>query len=1399
MAKYYCDYLTISGDFDPCMDVRRINSSPDKWLAFYPHESFVRLLKAVLDQFGGGNQSVWLAGAYGTGKSHAALVLQKLLMDDAERVERWLERHRQRVPETVANRLRAVRSERALAVFTSGSDSIDSANKLLVRMEQAVFETLKSLPDSIIPIFGNLKKVMDRVQDEGERFFVTRDTMLGEMSQLTQDIRSFADLTQRLEQAKSEQDSRLLGGLYSDVMQVLHRRDIYVDLSSDNFLRWVKDVAENNKFRKVLFIWDEFSEYVNNNQNRLATFQDLAQASQDGVFYLLPITHLKLEAFLGSGTDNAKKVGNRFVTCELEMPTHTAIELAGTALEARDKALWEQDRLPLWQSVEPLVRSYMSKKDSDCRQNPESFCGILPLHPMAAVILKHLSVMVGANQRSLFSFLRSQDGNSEFGRFLQEGSPDLRGKQFLTVDYLWSYFVEREDLGRDEQVGQASIEYQNKSRNLSDQERRVFKAALIYCLLERLQGQDGSELTMATQENISRCFDGDGGVVGVPDLLRNLQSKYCLMLYADGHCGMFQSAIGGPELEKKKGELRAQFHQRLLEPLVQSRLRNQVDTYCKDKVRLEVRVASLDKAAAISQGRKEWFGAEGNRVLLQFVVAQNEEVHLQLQDRITKIAGSLPGFRMLYITFPDLHFCTHERKNWENFVDLCAHSELAKGDAASCENFQNQCKQLVDKWFADAKRTGQRLTVHYLNLADGDGALRTEDCTWEQLGNLVNVYIRQAFSCYTDDLSGYNVNALRPNGGGQASWASHGFSLRGGGMFGGTTEAMLKLGIKQSDTWFKANSTHPLALLRNRCDELLNKALNNKSDSRFLFSGLYRMLSRPPFGLLPIPFSSYLLGFAVFHWVQDERHHLQVTDGRQSVPLDEETLAQLIGDAVRNEGQSPRGERWLCRLSPEELEFIRQAPMMFQLPQEPDSTLKAMLDRISGKLLHEAGKIPLQVLSGGGDTAVDTVIGNVSTALSISSKGNQQELSELIRECGRLLKQDETLAKRVRDEVSPENLRRAFERRLTSSCPELGDLLARIGLKLSQCGDELREGFADTASWLWGIKDVERELGLLVRRYRVVEQLQGLFGNRQYVRCRDGLDKLRRAMRERNRLSLASLSQGYPSLKRLDGCLACPDESRLEELCHLLSEQREALRELFFDIRHSRQLALLRQWFPEQLGKMSEEELSRCYEAFKPFFVDLDDEEFRRQALSVIEEQQKSSAARRLGELWQQKTNTASPQDWVNLNRMPVEVLFEQPELAREILPVLENAQIFQATEIERCRVTLDSAKLKPARRWHEHFMVRYMPENIRELPVEPQQILDYLCANLNQNPQMWELDNARLQSVVTRFFRETYATTVKQQAIDKARQLSEKEAKRQLLRLLENTPEAGLDFLNGN
>ncbi|HRS97347.1 MAG TPA: hypothetical protein P5040_04115 [Smithella sp.] len=69
---YYKDYFGISEDYAPCMTREDINRSPETWLNFYPHETFVSLLRDLLASLDGGDKSIWLTGAYGTGKSHAA-------------------------------------------------------------------------------------------------------------------------------------------------------------------------------------------------------------------------------------------------------------------------------------------------------------------------------------------------------------------------------------------------------------------------------------------------------------------------------------------------------------------------------------------------------------------------------------------------------------------------------------------------------------------------------------------------------------------------------------------------------------------------------------------------------------------------------------------------------------------------------------------------------------------------------------------------------------------------------------------------------------------------------------------------------------------------------------------------------------------------------------------------------------------------------------------------------------------------------------------------------------------------------------------------------------------------------------------------------------------------------
>ena len=70
----YRHYFDIDPDYFPAVNEAVINSKPDMWKKFFPHETFIKLLRntvSVLDRKQ--KLSIWVEGAYGTGKSHAVL------------------------------------------------------------------------------------------------------------------------------------------------------------------------------------------------------------------------------------------------------------------------------------------------------------------------------------------------------------------------------------------------------------------------------------------------------------------------------------------------------------------------------------------------------------------------------------------------------------------------------------------------------------------------------------------------------------------------------------------------------------------------------------------------------------------------------------------------------------------------------------------------------------------------------------------------------------------------------------------------------------------------------------------------------------------------------------------------------------------------------------------------------------------------------------------------------------------------------------------------------------------------------------------------------------------------------------------------------------------------------
>lgn len=90
----YRDYFDIDPDYFPQVDKRIIDTVPDLWKKFYPHPSFVSLLKATVDVLKRKQKlSIWVDGAYGTGKSHAVLTLKKLIEANADETKTYFEKY----------------------------------------------------------------------------------------------------------------------------------------------------------------------------------------------------------------------------------------------------------------------------------------------------------------------------------------------------------------------------------------------------------------------------------------------------------------------------------------------------------------------------------------------------------------------------------------------------------------------------------------------------------------------------------------------------------------------------------------------------------------------------------------------------------------------------------------------------------------------------------------------------------------------------------------------------------------------------------------------------------------------------------------------------------------------------------------------------------------------------------------------------------------------------------------------------------------------------------------------------------------------------------------------------------------------------------------------------------
>ena len=75
MFKKYREYFNIDPDFFAQVNEAVIETQPNIWQKYYPHTTFVKLIKDTVSVLSRQQKlSIWVEGAYGTGKSYAVLM-----------------------------------------------------------------------------------------------------------------------------------------------------------------------------------------------------------------------------------------------------------------------------------------------------------------------------------------------------------------------------------------------------------------------------------------------------------------------------------------------------------------------------------------------------------------------------------------------------------------------------------------------------------------------------------------------------------------------------------------------------------------------------------------------------------------------------------------------------------------------------------------------------------------------------------------------------------------------------------------------------------------------------------------------------------------------------------------------------------------------------------------------------------------------------------------------------------------------------------------------------------------------------------------------------------------------------------------------------------------------------
>ena len=1399
MLEKYRHYFDIDPDYFPAVNEAVITNNPDMWKKFFPHETFIKLIKNTVDVLERKQKlCLWVEGAYGTGKSHAVLTLKKLLDADAADTREYFSRYN--MDNDLCNRFQSVKnSGRILTVHRYGSATIRGDHNLVFAVQESVE---KALADAGIENKGG-NALRDATiawlsDADNKRYF--NGLITGTYS----DLFGGDDIEAVLGKLSSFSGDAL-AKVMDNIFRVADERQIKaLSLSVSGLCKWIREVIKANGLKAIVFIWDEFTEYFYNNARNLTGFQELCEISETDPFYFILVTHVTQGLFHERDQDFIKLNG-RFVSPHslISLPENIAFQLMGAAMEKNtDPAVVEDWELAI-DDLEDRTKESRKLVKSIARISDEEMKGILPIHPYAALLLKHISSAFDSNQRSMFDFIKNDRGDEikGFQWFIDNFGPE-DDNPLLTVDMLWEFFYDKgkEYLAHDIR---SILDYYNRAGNqrLDSDQKRVLKTVLLLQAISQYAG-DSVDLFIPNEKNINNAFEGtdmDGSASRCADQL--VRDKVLFSKSLGG--GKFQYAAYNNEWEIDVKPFEDQIDKKSTSAFITEELADRtriIDAIMLGgalKLRYELRfVSASDFDSTIKQLRNTEEKYE-NKIVAVVCFAKDDAESVVIGKKIRE-ALAAGTYNMVFIDASRTPFGADGYSTYRHDMALSMSQQGKDGGLAT--QYANNAKDSLKKW--KSRIAAGEFIVHTAEKRDGERAT-TIDALYALLAEINKKKFPECLEgTYTVIANMYTPSSMKQG-------VECGCNQKTAGTFlSGSPATKLENaldGAWKVDEYWKVKPHLPISKVKIHVDGIISDGFRN-GGGRVSIKRIYDSLKVAPYGFMPCNLSAFIMGFILKEYTTGT---FSWSDGLTNDILNVNKLKEMIDEVIRLEiTPNPRyKDKYIVAMTDEEKAFNEITSAAFGIPINMCTSVPNTRERIRSKMKEYSFPIwTLKSILGEevlktDATVLAEIIDSFCGIANSNNMGASKSDSDIAMVIGKLAKENPNAADDLKRLLNKEKCTQGMTAYLKTF--EDGALVALA----EQVGDggqyinALRKKFdADAANWVWNVETAQQKIREVILEYTIIVESNKVISKSISFEAtiREWCDKCGYI-----RISYAA-AKNY--LDELGAFLAMLHN--LKKAGTLLDSQKKGFLDLLvanadnFRNFYNNQVDLFKRVCGYYLDGLSDEEIKEVFATIPAGSFTYEKADYLNTVEAKVKAYKEGLKSAKLKKLWRDKTGTDTPRAWSKKNKMPILCLVPDAEIAKAktAFGAVNRAKSDEAT-IDKAMEYLSTAKFFDFLADDTALDKAFRDGIIKSYAVmltDIQEVKDYLDSRITADPFDWfglpEVDKKLRQMAEAK-----YNQGGCDRALAKIDEMDISDVKKYLKDLIKDNMIVGMEIIKGN